>query len=88
MSRVKEIYMSILESNSYCLPEGVTIADINRMQELEIYNWEEYERTQRQSWNDNFKFENPGEAQKIQQTEQYISQYYQQCFNQEEKGEQ
>lgn len=45
MGRMKEIYMQILQANDG-LPEDMTIADMLKMRELNIYHWQEYERAQ------------------------------------------
>ncbi len=46
MGRMKEIYMQVMHANDGQVPEEMTIADMVRMKELEIYNWEQYEREQ------------------------------------------
>ena len=47
MGRMKEVCIDIINANGG-IPEGMTIADVARMKELEMYNWEEYERRQKQ----------------------------------------
>ncbi len=59
MGRMKEIYMRVMYENDGQVPEEMTIADIARMKELEIYNWEEYEREQEKIRLFRVKQENP-----------------------------
>lgn len=44
MGRMKDLYMEVVQQNDGRIPEEATIADIQRMKELEIYQWEEYEK--------------------------------------------
>ena len=44
MGRMKEIFMDIRRHNNGDLPKEMTIADVARMKELEIYNWRLYEQ--------------------------------------------
>jgi len=43
MGRMKEAYIQIMNDNDG-IPEDLTLADFLKMKELNIYNWEEYER--------------------------------------------
>jgi hypothetical protein len=43
MGRVKELYNRVMQENDG-IPEGLTIADLKHMEELNIYHWKEYER--------------------------------------------
>ena len=43
MGRMKEIFMDIRRHNDGEIPAEMTIADVARMKELEIYNWRLYE---------------------------------------------
>jgi len=45
MGRVKEAYIQIMNNNNG-IPEDMTLADFLKMRELNIYNWQEYERAQ------------------------------------------
>jgi hypothetical protein len=45
MGRMKEIYMQMYYANDGNIPEEATIADLQRMEDLRIYEWREYERT-------------------------------------------
>ncbi len=71
MGRMKEIYMQVMHANDGQVPEEMTIADIMRMKELEIYNWEEYEREQERIRVFRIKQENPREVAKAAQAREY-----------------
>ena len=71
MGRMKEIYMRVMYENDGQVPEEMTIADIARMKELEIYNWEEYEREQEKIRLFRVKQENPREITKAAQVREY-----------------
>ena len=60
MGRMKEVYMQIIQANEGEVPEELTIADVARMKELEMYNWEEYERQQEKIRSQFIESENPG----------------------------
>ena len=45
MGRMKEFCIDLINANGG-IPDGITIADVARMKELDMYNWEEYERQQ------------------------------------------
>lgn len=68
---MKEIYMQIMQANNGNLPEEVTIADMARMHELNIYNWEEYEREQEKIRVFRVKQENPREITKVAQVREF-----------------
>ena len=71
MGRMKEVYMQIMYSNDERIPEELTISDMVRMKELEIYNWEAYEREQERIRIFRVKQENPREIAKVAQTREY-----------------
>jgi hypothetical protein len=75
MGRMKEICIQILEANNG-IPEGMTIADVARMKELEIYNWEEYERRQETIRLQSNQQENSGEIRKVEQVNKKFSPQY------------
>jgi hypothetical protein len=83
MGRMKEICIAIMNANEG-IPEGMTIADVARMKELEIYNWEEYEREQEKSRLQYLESENSGETSKMEQVAKKFSPYYGET--REEKG--
>ena len=45
MGKMKDFYIKLLNENRGC-PEQMTIADMVEMQELNMYNWKEYEQLQ------------------------------------------
>ena len=71
MGRMKEIYMRVMYENDGQVPEEMTISDMARMKELEIYNWEEYEREQEKIRLFRVKQENPREITKTAQVREY-----------------
>lgn len=71
MGRMKEIYMQLMQANEGNLPEEVTISDMARMHELNIYNWEEYEREQEKIRLFRVKQENPREITKVAQVREF-----------------
>ena len=71
MGRMKEIYMQIMQANQGEVPEGITIADVARMKELEIFNWEQYEREQEKIRLFRVKQENPREITKVAQVREF-----------------
>ena len=46
MGRMKELYCELLEANQGEIPHEATIADLARMNDLKIFEWREYERSQ------------------------------------------
>lgn len=71
MGRMKEIYMQIIQANEGEVPEELTIADVARMKELEIFNWEQYEREQEKIRVFRIKQENPREITKVAQVRDF-----------------
>ena len=71
MGRMKEFCIDLINANGG-IPEGMTIADVARMKELEIYNWEQYEREQEKSRLQHLESKNSGEIAKAEQTEEYF----------------
>jgi hypothetical protein len=71
MGRMKEVYMRVMHENDGQVPEEMTIADMIHMKELEIYNWEEYEREQEKLRLFRVKQENPREITKVAQTREF-----------------
>jgi hypothetical protein len=68
---MKEIYMQVMHENDGQVPEEMTIADMVRMKELQIYNWQEYEREQEKLRLFRVKQENPREIAKVAQVREY-----------------
>ena len=75
MGRMKEACINIINANDG-IPEGITIADVARMKELEIYNWEEYERRQETIRLQSNQQENSGEIRKVEQVSKKFSSNY------------
>ena len=75
MGRMKEVCIEIMNANGG-IPEGMTIADVARMKELEIYNWEEYERRQETIRLQSNQQENSGEIEKMDQVQKKFSSKY------------
>ena len=71
MGRMKEVYMQIMQENMGKVPEQMTIADMAKMKELQIYNWEDYEREQEKIRLFRVKQENPREIAKVAQTQNF-----------------
>jgi len=83
MGRMKEVCMEIIEANGG-IPEGMTIADVARMKELEIYEWKEYEKRQNNLRALQYQSENSEEIGKIDQVQKKFSSKYGEA--REEKG--
>jgi hypothetical protein len=66
MGRIKELCIDLMNTNNGILPEEATIADITRGKELDISNWQEYERYQENSRSFRRESENSAEAEKVQ----------------------
>lgn len=71
MGRMKEYYMEIMEANDGKIPEELTIADVARMNELRIFNWQDYERECEKIRVFRIKQESPKEITKIAQSTDY-----------------
>ena len=84
MGRMKEICIQIMGANDGQIPRDLTISDALRMEELQIYEWEEYEREQQKIRLQHLESENPGEINKVEQSEKKFSSHYGQA--REEKG--
>jgi hypothetical protein len=68
MGRMKEIYIQIMNENG-SIPEDMTLADMLRMKELNIYHWQEYERAQEKARQQSNKQTDLGEAAKDSEEE-------------------
>ena len=75
MGRMKEVCIQIMEENGG-IPEGMTVADVARMKELEMYNWEEYEKHQERIRLQQYQQENTGEIGKTEQVSKKFSSHY------------
>lgn len=61
MGRMKEAYIQIMNENGG-IPEDMTLGDFLKMKELNIYNWQEYERAQERTRLQSNQQTNLGEA--------------------------
>jgi hypothetical protein len=76
MGRMKELYMELLHANDGYLPLEATIADLQRMDDLKIFEWKEYEQQQEKIREQFNQSENPGEIRKIEQVQKKFSKEY------------
>ena len=72
MGRMKEVCIQIIDANNG-IPEGMTIEDVVRMKELEIYNWREYEREKDRRKIKFNESENSGETRKVEKIQKKFS---------------
>ena len=75
MGRMKEVCIQIMNENDG-IPEGMTIADVARIRDLEIYNWREYERQQEKNRIQFNQSENSGEIGKVEQVTKKFTKKY------------
>jgi hypothetical protein len=75
MGRMKEVCIQILDANDG-IPEGMTIEDVVRMKDLEIYNWEEYEREKERRRVKFIESENSEELKKVDNCNKKFSSFY------------
>lgn len=61
---MKEFCIDLINANGG-IPEGITIADVARMKELDMYNWEEYERQQEKDRLQRIESKDSGEITKV-----------------------
>jgi len=71
MGRMKELCLQIMEANEGEIPGEMTISDVRRMDELQIFEWEYYEREQQRLRLQEIKLDTPREITKVAQTEQF-----------------
>jgi hypothetical protein len=64
MGRMKEFCIDLINANGG-IPEGITIADVARMKELDMYNWEEYERQQEKDRLQRIESKDSGQITKV-----------------------
>ena len=88
MGRMKELYARIVYDNDGQVPEEMTLADMVRMKEMEIYNWEEYEREQEKIRLFRVKQENPREITKVAQVREFWEEELKQGKNRRLKADQ
>jgi hypothetical protein len=61
MGRMKEAYIRLMNENNG-IPEDMTLGDFLKMKELNIYNWQEYERAKERARLQSNKQKDLGEA--------------------------
>jgi hypothetical protein len=71
MGRMKELCLQIMEANDGAIPGEMTISDVKRMEELQIFEWEYYEREQQRLRLQEIKLDTPRETTKVAKTEQF-----------------
>jgi hypothetical protein len=71
MGRVEEIYNRILANNHGEIPVDLTIGDLKKMDDLQIFEWEEYERVQERTRLQRVKLSNPREIAKVAKVEKF-----------------
>lgn len=76
MGKIKDLYMNLLEQNDNVLPPNITIGDLKRMNELQMLNWEEYDREQKKIRSEHNESKNSNEIAKIKQTENKFKNYF------------
>jgi hypothetical protein len=47
MGRMKDLYMEIVYANDGVIPHQLKTSDLKKMKDLEIFEWEMYERAQK-----------------------------------------
>jgi hypothetical protein len=65
MGRMKELCLQVMEANDGEIPGEMTIGDVIRMEELQIFEWEYYEREQQKIRLQQVKLDNPREITKV-----------------------
>ena len=65
MGRMKELCLQVMEANDGEIPGEMTIGDVIRMEELQIFEWEYYEREQQRLRLQQIKLDNPREITKV-----------------------
>ena len=76
MGRMKDLYIEICNANNGEIPRELTIADAVRMKELEIYEWELYEKKMANIGLQHWKKDNPSEAKKMEFAEKKSRRVY------------
>jgi hypothetical protein len=76
MGRMKDLYMDLLHANDGHIPQEATLADLQRMRDLEIFEWKEYEQLQEKNRLQFFDSEDSAENAKIEQVNKKFSAYY------------
>lgn len=67
MGRMKELCIQIMSANDGVIPREMTISDVKRMDELQIFEWEEYEREQAKIRLQHIESKNSRKASEVEQ---------------------
>jgi hypothetical protein len=70
-----------MEANDGEIPGEMTLGDVRRMEELQIFEWEEYEREQEKLRLQRIKLENPREITKVAKVKEFWEQELRQGQN-------
>jgi hypothetical protein len=70
-----------MEANDGEIPGEMTLGDVRRMEELQIFKWEEYEREQEKLRLQRIKLENPREITKVAKVKDFWEQELRQGQN-------
>lgn len=68
MGKMKELYMQVYQANDG-IPEQMTIGDIIKMKELQIFEWNAYEREKERARLQQRESEDSGENSEISEIE-------------------
>jgi len=85
MGRMKELCLQIMEANDGEIPGEMTIGDVRRMEELQIFEWEYYEKEQERIRLQQLKLENPREITKVAKVKDFWEQELRQGQNRRTK---
>jgi hypothetical protein len=85
MGRMKELYMQVYQANDG-IPEEMTVGDIIKMKELQIFEWNAYEREKERERLQQLESENSGEAAKILEVEQEFEKYFKEAKREQRKN--
>jgi len=85
MGRMKELCVQVMDANNGEIPGEITIGDIIRMEELQIFEWEYYEREQQRLRLQQLKLENPREITKVAKVKDFWEQELRQGQNRRTK---
>jgi len=82
---MKELCLQIMEANDGEIPGEMTLGDVRRMEELQIFEWEQYEREQEKLRLQRIKLENPREITKVAKVKDFWEQELRQGQNRRTK---
>ena len=85
MGRMKELYMQIYQANNG-IPEGMTVGDIIKMKELQIFEWSVYERSKEKERLQQFESENSAETAKAEEVTKEFTTYFKEAKREQRKN--